>query len=90
MDTQSNPLNSSLMKLSLACVEIRIKTNVATELRDNIEALCSGSSYPTFLAKMWPVFKNILKGDPVFTNVSYEQVRNCCVRVLCSIDVNSH
>jgi transformation/transcription domain-associated protein len=45
------------------------------ELRDSIENYCTAANYPVFLAKIWPVFKKILKGDPVFTNLSYEQVR---------------
>lgn len=68
-------------------LDVKVRANVAVELRDNIEPLCSGASYPLFLAKLWPVFKTILKGDPVFTNLSFDQVRsffdqwigNCCV-----------
>lgn len=56
-------------------LDIKVRANVAVELRDNIEPLCSGASYPLFLAKLWPVFKTILKGDPVFTNLSFDQVR---------------
>lgn len=56
--------------------DVKVRANVATELRDSIEPLCSGASYPIFLAKLWPVFKNILKGDPVFFSMSYEQVRD--------------
>lgn len=55
-------------------LDVKVRANVAVELRDNIESLCSGASYPLFLAKLWPVFKAILKGDPVFTNLSFEQV----------------
>lgn len=54
---------------------MKVRANVATELRDSIEPLCSGASYPIFLSKLWPVFKTILKGDPVFFSMSYEQVR---------------
>jgi hypothetical protein len=56
-------------------IDVKVRANVATELRDSIEPLCSGASYPIFLAKLWPVFKNILKGDPVFFSMSYDQVR---------------
>jgi len=56
-------------------LDIKVRANVAVELRDNIEPLCSGASYPLFLSKLWPVFKTILKGDPVFTNLSFDQVR---------------
>lgn len=54
--------------------DVKVRANVAVELRDNIEPLCTGASYPIFLAKLWPVFKNILKGEPIFTNLSFEQV----------------
>lgn len=60
---------------------MKVKANVATELRDSIEPLCSGASYPIFLSKLWPVFKTILKGDPVFFSMSYEQVRFPASRV---------
>lgn len=70
-------------KLSDEKLDTKIRANVAVELRDSIEPLCSGASYPMFLAKLWPVFKNILKGDPVFTNVSFEQkLRNCVLETL--------
>jgi hypothetical protein len=55
--------------------DVKVRANVATELRDSIEPLCQGASYPVFLAKLWPVFKTILKGEPVFFSMSYEQVR---------------
>lgn len=51
-----------------------MKTNVAVELRDSIEGLCAGSNYPLFLSRLWPVFKKILKTDPVFISLSWEQV----------------
>lgn len=63
-----------MLLLLTSPVDIKVRTNVAVELRDNIEPLCSGSNYPIFLARLWPVFKTILKGDPVFTNMSFEQV----------------
>ncbi|OKL63851.1 hypothetical protein UA08_00547, partial [Talaromyces atroroseus] len=52
--------------------EIARRANVAVELRDSIESLCSGSSYPIFLTKLWPVFKKVLKGEPVFINTSFD------------------
>lgn len=60
--------------LILVSIDVKVRANVAVELRDNIEPLCSSASYPLFLAKLWPVFKTILKGDPVFTNLSFDQV----------------
>ncbi|KAE8354212.1 transcription-associated protein [Aspergillus coremiiformis] len=70
-------------KLGDEKLDIKIRANVAVELRDNIEPLCSGASYPIFLSKLWPVFKGILKGEPVFTNLSFEQkLRNCVLETL--------
>ncbi|KAL2811601.1 hypothetical protein BJX63DRAFT_274498 [Aspergillus granulosus] len=70
-------------KLGDEKLDIKIRANVAVELRDNIEPLCSGASYPIFLSKLWPVFKNILRGEPVFTNLSLEQkLRNCVLETL--------
>ncbi|KAL2863263.1 histone acetyltransferase TRA1 [Aspergillus lucknowensis] len=70
-------------KLGDEKLDIKIRANVAVELRDNIEPLCSGASYPIFLSKLWPVFKSILRGEPVFTNSSLEQkLRNCVLETL--------
>ncbi|KAJ5831817.1 Histone acetylase complex subunit [Penicillium riverlandense] len=70
-------------KLGDEKLEVKVRANVATELRDSIEPLCSGANYPVFLAKLWPVFKAILKGDPVFLSLSYEQkLRNCILETL--------
>ncbi|KLJ09499.1 transformation/transcription domain-associated protein [Blastomyces silverae] len=64
-------------------IETKTRTNIAIELRDSLEQLCSGPSYPIFLAKLWPVFKKILKGEPVFVSLSYEQkLRNCVLEIL--------
>jgi hypothetical protein len=56
-------------------IESKAKSNIAVELRDSLEQLCSGPNYPVFLAKLWPVFKKILSGEPVFVSMSWEQVR---------------
>ncbi|KAA8642953.1 histone acetyltransferase TRA1 [Aspergillus tanneri] len=70
-------------KLADEKLDIKLRSNVALELRDNIEPLCSGASYPIFLSKLWPVFKTILKGEPVFANSSFEQkLRNCVLETL--------
>ncbi|KAI9370618.1 transcription-associated protein [Aspergillus egyptiacus] len=70
-------------KLGDEKLDVKIRANVAVELRDNIEPLCSGASYPIFLSKLWPVFKNILRGEPVFTNLSLDQkLRNCVLETL--------
>ncbi|KAL3706148.1 transcription-associated protein 1 [Talaromyces marneffei ATCC 18224] len=63
--------------------EVAKRVNVAVELRDTMESFCSGPNYSIFLAKLWPVFKTLLKGDPVFTNTSFEhKLRNCLLETL--------
>ncbi|KAI1932935.1 transcription-associated protein 1 [Ophidiomyces ophidiicola] len=70
-------------KLGDANIESKFKTNVAVELRDSLEQLCSPPTYTMFLTKLWPVFKRILKGDPVFVSMSWEQkLRNCILEIL--------
>lgn len=54
--------------------DLKQKLNVATELRDNIDQLCSGPTYPLFLKKLVPIFAKLLEGPPVFTSTSWEQV----------------
>ncbi|PGH00581.1 hypothetical protein AJ80_09152 [Polytolypa hystricis UAMH7299] len=64
-------------------LDTKVKTNISVELRDSLEQLCSGSSYAVFLAKLWPVFRKILQGDPVFISNSWEQkLRNCILEIL--------
>ncbi|KAJ6097184.1 hypothetical protein N7499_001558 [Penicillium canescens] len=77
-------------KLGDEKLDVKVRANVATELRDSIEPLCSGASYPIFLSKLWPVFKTILKGDPVFFSMSYEQkLRNCILETLHRLPMGS-
>ena len=55
-------------------VDVKIKFNVATELRDNTDQFCTGPLYPIFLKKLIPVFKKLLEGPPVFMSTSWEHV----------------
>ncbi|KIX08948.1 uncharacterized protein Z518_00026 [Rhinocladiella mackenziei CBS 650.93] len=63
---------------------MRTKSNVATELRDSIENLCTpAATYTKFLSKLWPVFKKILEGKPDFTPTSFEHIlRNQILEIL--------
>ena len=56
------------------CVETQKKYNLATELRDNIDILCNGPTYPIFLKKLIPVFMKLLEGPPVFMSTYMEHV----------------
>lgn len=55
--------------------DLKVKLNIATEIRDNIDQLCTGSSYHTFLEKLVPVFMKLLEGPPVFMSLAWEHVR---------------
>ncbi|EXJ93628.1 transformation/transcription domain-associated protein [Capronia coronata CBS 617.96] len=65
-------------------IDTRTKSNIATELRDSTENLCSVSAtYTKFLARLWPVFKKILEGKPDFNPTSFEHVlRNQILEIL--------
>lgn len=64
--------------------DARSKANVATELRDSIESLCTpAATYQKFLTKLWPVFKKILEGKPDFNpNSSEHTLRNQILEIL--------
>jgi len=51
-----------------------VKSEAATQLRDNLEHYTSGQIYIGFLKRMIPLFVTILKGPPVFVSTSPEQV----------------
>lgn len=55
-------------------IEPKTKLNIAIELRDNIETLCSPANYATALQKLWPIFKTVLQGEPAFNSTSIEHV----------------
>ncbi|KAK8187026.1 hypothetical protein IWZ00DRAFT_456806 [Phyllosticta capitalensis] len=72
-----------LNKLVDPASDLKVKTGVATEIRDNIEQCCSGSSYNVFLEKFIPIFLKLLEGQPVFISTSQEQrLRNCMLEIL--------
>ena len=64
--------------------DVKVKFNVATELRDNTDQLCAGPLYSVFLKKLVPVFKKLLEGPPVFMSTSWEHVCSYPVRFLAS------
>ena len=51
------------------------KFHLATELRDNIDLLCTGPGYSIFLKNLVPVFTKMLEGPPAFMSASVEHVR---------------
>lgn len=67
------------------CAEVQKKYNIATELRDNIDILCNGPTYPIFLKKLVPVFMKLLEGPPVFMSTYMEHVSYALKRTLATI-----
>ena len=57
------------------------KFNTAIELRDNIDLLCSGQNYSTFLKKLVPVFMKLVEGPPVFVTSAEHKLRNCILEI---------
>lgn len=57
--------------------DVKVKSEAATQLRDNLEHYTSGQIYTGFLKRMIPLFVTILEGPPVFISTSPEQVRRC-------------
>lgn len=78
-----NALDGYLAKLEDGNTDLKAKCAVATELRDNVELLCQGPGYASFLHKSIPVFLRILDGPPSFVSTSLEQkLRNCVLEIL--------
>lgn len=71
-------------RLTENLLDVRNKANIATEVRDSIESLCTpAATYQKFLSKLWPVFKKILEGKPDFHPTSSEHtLRNQVLEIL--------
>lgn len=67
-------------RLSDASLDAKTKAAVLLDLRDQIESLCQPNTVQSFLAKMVPVFMDLLSGSPVFEANTAEQL--CRLRPL--------
>ena len=77
-------------RLSDHKIDSKTKVNIATEVRDSIESLCGPSTYPKFLAQLWPVFKKILNGEPEFRATHPDHLlRNQVLEILHRLHMNS-
>ncbi|KAK5137805.1 hypothetical protein LTR08_007377 [Meristemomyces frigidus] len=77
-------------KLQDASVDLKTKGALLTELRDQVDSWCQGSTYATFLQKFIPIFLQILSGAPVFTSTSAEQkVRQCVLEIIHRLPLGS-
>jgi hypothetical protein len=61
--------------LTYHLLDVKVRVEAATQLRDNLEHYVTGPIYPAFLKKLVPIFLNCLKGPTVFISTSPEQVR---------------
>lgn len=55
-------------------VDVKVKVEAATTLRDSLEHYTSGLIYPPFLKRLMPIFVTILRGPCIFQSNSPEQV----------------
>ncbi|KAI9662779.1 MAG: hypothetical protein M1829_006123 [Trizodia sp. TS-e1964] len=70
-------------------LDIKLKVQIAVELRDSIEYMSIGNLYPNFMKKITPILLKLLEGQPVFISTSWEQkLRNCALEVLHRLPMN--
>ncbi|KAI9769878.1 MAG: hypothetical protein M1839_003575 [Geoglossum umbratile] len=82
------PVDVFAARLGDPNLEIKLKVSIAAELRDSID-LFQGAAYPSFLAKLMPVFMQLLQGKPVFISTSAEQkLRNCVLDIIHRLPFN--
>lgn len=58
----------------ISIIDVRLKLEAATTLRDSLDHYTSGPIYPPFLKRLMPIFTGILKGPCIFHSNSPEQV----------------
>jgi hypothetical protein len=56
-------------------LDVKLKLEAATTLRDSLDHYTSGQIYTPFLKKLMPIFINTLRGQCIFQSNSLEQVR---------------
>ncbi|KAI5799270.1 hypothetical protein DFH27DRAFT_653555 [Peziza echinospora] len=78
-----SPVDVYAARLGDPVIDAKLKLQIATELRDTIDSYQNQQEYPKFLAKMIPVFSQILKQPPVFSSSSPDQkIRNCILDII--------
>ncbi|KAI9676027.1 MAG: hypothetical protein M1817_000770 [Caeruleum heppii] len=76
-------IDAAASRLGDSNLDIKVKVQAATELRDSIEYIVQSSAFPAFPQKMIPIFLKLLEGPPVFLSTSWEQrLRNCILEIL--------
>ncbi|RMJ19860.1 hypothetical protein CDV36_000496 [Fusarium kuroshium] len=76
-------IDDVVKRLSAADIDVRLKLEAATTLRDSLDHYTTGPIYPPFLKRLMPIFMGILRGPCTFQSNSPEQkLRNCILEVL--------
>ncbi|KAK7430359.1 transcription-associated protein 1 [Neonectria magnoliae] len=76
-------IDDVVKRLSTPEIDVRLKLEAATTLRDSLDHYTSGPIYPPFLKRLMPIFIGILRGPCTFHSNSPEQrLRNCILEVL--------
>jgi transformation/transcription domain-associated protein len=83
MSTGGTTIDDVVKRLSTAEIDVRLKVEAATTLRDSLDHYTNGAIYTPFLKRLMPIFINILRGQCTFQSNSPEQkLRNCILEVL--------
>jgi transformation/transcription domain-associated protein len=75
MSTGGTTIDDVVKRLSTAEIDVRLKVEAATTLRDSLDHYTNGAIYTPFLKRLMPIFINILRGQCTFQSNSPEQVR---------------
>ncbi|KFY73637.1 hypothetical protein V499_06289 [Pseudogymnoascus sp. VKM F-103] len=79
----TNLIDIVVQRLSNPDLDVKLRVDAATQLRDSLEHYTTPQAYPTFLKKLVPIFIQLLKGQPVFISTNPEQkLRNCVLETL--------
>ncbi|KAK4670085.1 transcription-associated protein 1 [Podospora pseudopauciseta] len=83
----SGTFEDIVRKLSVPDIELRVKVEAATALRDQLEHYTTGQVYPNFLKRLMPAFIIILRSPCIFQANTPEQanaqrLRNCVLEIL--------
>ena len=74
--------------LTIACsIDLRLKVEAASALRDTLDHYTSPTGYPVFLKRVMPVFINVLRQPNVFQTpppdqINTQKLRNCLLEIL--------
>ncbi|KAG5815184.1 hypothetical protein H9Q74_011815 [Fusarium xylarioides] len=66
-------IDDVVKRLGATDIDVRLKLEAATTLRDSLDHYTSGQIYPPFLKRLMPIFFTILRGPCIFQSNSPDQ-----------------